>query len=179
MTLEELFSDPALKAKDRSAQIRELLMDGKVRVPALIAFAEHAKGPVKASCIEGLEYVTKTKPEFLPEVALDFCLRALKDKEPRVKWEAARTIANTIQLFPTRAEEAVKALLPNTSHQGTVVRWSAAHALARVLSMRTSLNSTLIKKSEDILKRETENSIRKIYEAALKKAAKGAAGKRV
>lgn len=174
MTLEELFADPSLKAKDRSAQLREMLLDGSVKVPALIAFAEHAKGPVKATCIEGLEYVTKTKPEFLPEAALDFCLRALKDKEPRVKWEAARTIANTIQRFPARAEEAVKALLPNASYEGTVVRWSAAHALAKVISMRTPLNRTLIPKAEAIVERETENSIRKIYEATLKRAAKGA-----
>ena len=173
MTLEELFADPLLKAKDRSAHLRVLLLEGTIKVPALIAFAEKAKPVVKATCIEGLEYVTKAKPEFLPEAALDFCLRALKDKEPRVKWEAARTIANTIQRFPARAEEAVKALLPNASYEGTVVRWSAAHALAKVISMRTPLNRTLIPKAEAIVERETENSIRKIYEAAIKKSGRG------
>lgn len=173
MTLEELFSDPSLKVKDRSAKLRGLLTTGEIKVPALIAFAEKAKGPVKATCIEGLEYVTKTRPEFLPGTALDFCLRSLKDKEPRVKWEAARTIANTIKLHPSRAEEAVSALMPNTGYDGTVVRWSTAHALASVIGMRTALNSKLIPKVQAIAAKEEENSIRRIYEAALKKAMKG------
>lgn len=172
MTLEELFADRTLKVKDRSAQLHGMLGENRLDLNALIAFAEMADAATKATCIEALEYTTKKKPEFLTDAALDFCLRSLKDKEPRVKWESARVIANTIQLYPGRTEEAVAALLPNTSNDGTVVRWATAHGLAKVISMRTSLNGKLVPKVKAILKKEEEISIRKIYEAAIKKASK-------
>lgn len=168
MTLEELFADKALKAKDRSAQLQHLLDAGGVKQAALIAFAEHAKAPVKATCIEGLEYVTKNKPAFLSEAGLELCLRALADKEPRVKWEAARVIGNSIHRFPQRAEEVMAALLPHATHVGTVVRWSVAFALGRLIGMGTPLNKKLVPKAEAIAREEEKNSIRKIYEAAIK-----------
>ena len=90
MTLEELFADKSLKSKDRSAQLQRLLDDDEVEQPALIIFAGNAKAPVKATCLEGLEYVTKTRPVFLTAAALDRGLRSWADKEPRVKRESAR-----------------------------------------------------------------------------------------
>lgn len=172
MTLEELFADRTMKVKDRSAQLHGMLGENRLDQTALITFAEKADAAAKATCIEALEYATKKKPEFLTGAALDFCLRSLQDKEPRVKWESARVIANTIHLFPDRAEEAVAALMPNTSFDGKVVRWATAHGLARVITMRKSLNGELVPKVNAILKKEEENSIRKIYEAAIKKATK-------
>lgn len=172
MTLEELFDDQSLKAKDRSAHLQRMLDGGEVKQAALITFADGAKATVKATCIEALEYVTKTKPVFLTEAGFDLCLRALADKEPRVKWEAARVIGNTIHRFPKRADEAEQALLAQAGHEGTVVRWSAAYALGQLIGMRSPLNKKLVPKVEAIAKSEEKNSIRKIYEAAIKKAAK-------
>lgn len=169
MTLEELFADKSLKAKDRSAVLQRMLEAGDVKQPALVTFAASAKGPVKATCLEGLEYMTKAKPAYLNEGALDFCLSALADKEPRVKWEAARVLGNTIHRFPKRAEEAMDALLPQASHEGTVVRWSAAFALGQLIAMGTPVNKTLVTKVAAIAKGEEKDSIRKIYEAAMKK----------
>ena len=171
MPLEELFADRSLAAKDRSARLAHLLEVGEVKGPALIAFAEQAKPPVKATCLEGLEQVTKARPRLLTEAGLDLCLRALSDKEPRVKWEAARVIGNTIHQFPKRAEEAVNALRGNVAHEGTVVRWSMAYALAQVILLRTPLNMWLLAEVASIIKKEEKSSIRKIYEAAIKKVA--------
>ena len=173
MTLEELFADKSLRSKDRSAQLQRMLDDGEVEQPALIIFAGNAKAPVKATCLEGLEYVTKTRPVFLTAAALDLCLRSLAEKEPRVKWEAARVIGNTIHRFPERAEEAMDALLPQAGHEGTVVRWSAAFALGQLIGMNTALNRTLVPKAEELAKGEERNIIRKIYQAAIKKSARG------
>ena len=172
MTLEELFTDKSLKAKERSAQLQRMLDHGQVKQAALITFAGNAKAAVKATCLEALEYVTKTKPVFLNEAAFDLCLRALADKEPRVKWEAARVIGNTVHRFPERAEEAMEALLPQAGHEGTVVRWSAAYALGQLIGMHLPLNRELVPKAEAIAKGEEKNSIRKIYDAAIMKAAR-------
>ena len=172
MTLEELFDDQSLKAKDRSAHLQRMLDGGEVKQATLITFADGAKAAVKATCLEGLEYVTKTRPTFLSEAGLDLCLRALADKEPRVKWEAARVIGNTIHRFPKRAEEALEALLPQATHEGAVVRWSAAYALGRLIGMRSPLNKKLLPKVEAIAKGEEKNSIRKIHEATIKMASK-------
>lgn len=173
MTLEELFADKSLKSKDRSARLQRMLDDGEVEQSALIVFAGNAKAPVKATCLEGLEYVTKTRPVLLTAAALDLCIRSVADKEPRVKWEAARVIGNTIHRFPERAEEAMEALLPQAGHEGTVVRWSAAFALGQIIGMGTALNRTLVPKAQEIGKDEEKNSIRKIYEAAIKKSGRG------
>lgn len=172
MTPTELFADRTLKPKEKVEMLARLLAEKSIKVPELIAFAEGQKAAVKASCIEALEHLTKSQPKALPESGLDLCLRSLGHKEPRVKWESARVIGNCIQAFPKRAEEAMDALLPNAGHEGTVVRWSAAYALAQIILLRTPLNKKLIGQAAAIIKKEEKNSIRKIYEAAIKEAAK-------
>lgn len=127
---------------------------------------------MKASCIEALEHLTRTQPKALLEAGLDLCLRSLADKEPRVKWESARVIGNSIPHFPKRKDEAVKALLANAEHEGTVVRWSAAFALSQVILMKTSANKKLLPTVEAIIQKEEKSSIRKIYAAAIKRATK-------
>ncbi len=171
MSIAELFADRSLKPKEKVELLARLLAEMTINIPELIAFTEGQRPPVKASCIEALERLTSTRPEALPEAGLDLCLRSLGDKEPRVKWESARVIANSIQHFPKRAEEAVKALLGNVHHEGTVVRWSAASALAQVIVMKTPANKMLLPEVAAIIKREEKNSIRKIYEAAVRKVA--------
>ncbi len=172
MTITELFADRTLKPKEKVEMLARLLTEKNIKASELLSFAEGQKPPVKASCIEALEYVTRTQPKALPEAGLDLCLRSLADKEPRVKWESARVIGNCIQAFPKRADEAAKALLANADHEGTVVRWSAASALGQIILMRTPLNKKLVGQAEAISKKEEKNSIRKIYEAAIKRAAK-------
>jgi HEAT repeat protein len=92
----------------------------------------------------------------------------LTEKAPRIKWESAKVVGNIAHLYPDKLDEAIKNLLINSEHTGTVVRWSAAFALGQIIKLRTSRNRNLIPAIESICKREEKNSIKKIYIAALK-----------
>lgn len=56
------------------------------------------------------------------------------------------------------------------NHEGTVVRWSAAFALGETIKLKLPLKKNLIPFAEEIALNEEKNSIKKIYQAAIKKA---------
>lgn len=168
MTLEILLKDKTKKIKERTETISNWLLDGSMPIDELIAFAEKAKDPEKATCIEAIEYATKQKPELADESVLSFATKMLTEKAPRVKWESARVIGNIAHLFPTKLKKAIVNLLVNTEYEGTVVRWSAAYALGEIVKLKTKHNKDLIPAIKAILKHNKDNAIRKIYEKAIK-----------
>ena len=169
MNFSELFKDKSIKSKERTEQLAHWLMDNPGQLNKLVDFASRSKDPEKATCIESIELATKAQPQIVDEACLKFVSQALTEKAPRVKWESARVIGNTAHLFPTKLDSAIKNLLINTEHIGTVVRWSAAYALGEIVKLKTKHQKELIPAIEAIIEREEKNSIKKIYLAALKK----------
>jgi hypothetical protein len=49
------------------------------------------------------------------------------------------------------------------------VRWAAAFALGEIIKLKLPINQDLVPTIENIIEREEKNSIKKIYQAALKK----------
>lgn len=166
--LTALFADRSLKPKEKVDALASLISSGSVEVNEVVTFASPAKDPVKASCIEAIERLAASNPGSVPATAVDFCIASLNDKAPRIKWESAKVIGHCIHRHPKKVNEAVRALLDNTEHDGTVVRWSAAYALSRIVTMGLPLNRSLIPALEAIAAREEKNSIRKIYADAVK-----------
>ncbi|MCL4374874.1 HEAT repeat domain-containing protein [Patescibacteria group bacterium] len=121
----------------------------------------------RGTCIEALEYATQTDPEiarpYLAEV-----IKRLTDKAPRVKWEAARVIANVAMRMPKAAEKAIDALLSNSQDKGTVVRWSAALALGEIMKHDAPARPRLLKEINTILKQEKNTGVRNVYLKAIK-----------
>ena len=156
-------------SKEKTETISQMLLNGKIIIGELIEFAQTCKDPAKATCIEAIEFATKAKPEIASLACLHFVSKTLAEKAPRVKWESAKVIGNIAHLYPAKLGDAIKNLLVNAEHPGTVVRWSAAFALAQIIKLKSSLNKDLIPAIESICKREEKNSIRKIYIAALLK----------
>ncbi len=169
MPLSTIFNDKTLKPKERTEQIAKLITENTLNQVDLIAFAVKAKEPVKATCIESLEFATQANPGLITFDTLHFVINSLQDKSPRIKWESAKVIGNTIHLFPGDIELAVGKLLINTEDTGTVVRWSAAFALNQIIKLQTEINEHLVPAAEAIIAREEKNSIKKIYQEALKK----------
>lgn len=169
MDLKQLFSDKTLKPKEKTERLTHWLLASKDNVPILISFANVAKDPVKATCIEAIEFATKSDPAAATGACFDLALSSLSAKAPRVKWESAKVIGNIAGVFPGRVAEAIVPLLDNAEHEGTVVRWSAAYALGEILKLKTKVNADLIPAIQVICGREEKNSIKKIYLAALKK----------
>lgn len=172
MGITELLNDKSLKPKEKNEMLSQWLLEKKTSTAELIAFAQTAKDSPKATCIEALEYATKINPSVADVACLEFVSQSLAEKAPRVKWESAKVIGNIAHLFPARLDKAITNLLVNTEHSGTVVRWAAAFALGEILKLKTRANQELLPAVEAICKREEKNSIRKIYQAALKKTAK-------
>lgn len=169
MTLEETFKDKTIQAKGKVSTIGEWLTNNEMPVEELLAYAEKQKAIDKATCIEAVEYATKKVPTLADESLLDYVTKALKDEEPRVKWESAKVIGNVAKLFPTQLDKAIKNLLANAENNGTVVRWATAHALAEILKLKTDNNIKLLPKIEQLCEKEEGNGVKKKYIDAIKK----------
>ena len=169
MDFEKILNNKEVKSKEKTETISQMLLNGKIIIGELIEFAQTCKDPAKATCIEAIEFATKAKPEIASLACLHFVSKTLAEKAPRVKWESAKVIGNIAHLYPAKLGDAIKNLLVNAEHPGTVVRWSAAFALAQIIKLKSSLNKELFPVIESICRREEKNSIRKIYIAALHK----------
>ena len=172
MDYKALLNDKSLKPKEKTEALSQWVAANFKKVDDLIAFAKTANDSNKATCIEAVEFATKTNPEMSSQTLLDFVTQTLTEKAPRVKWESAKVIGNIAHLFPKQLDNSIKNLLINTEHSGTVVRWSAAYALGQIIKIKTPQNKELIPAIESICEREEKNSIKKIYLDALKKVKK-------
>jgi HEAT repeat protein len=168
MDFQKFFNDKSIKPKEKTEALSKWLLENPKDIDDLIDLAKASKDPVKATCIESMEFATKSNPEIASSDCLDYVTKTLTEKAPRIKWESAKVIGNIAHLYPDKLDEAVKNLLVNSEHSGTVVRWSAAFALGQIIKLKTPRNKKLIPEIESICKREEKNSIKKIYLAALK-----------
>ncbi|MFZ4523169.1 MAG: HEAT repeat domain-containing protein [Bacteroidales bacterium] len=169
MEFQNLFNDKYLKPKEKTEILSNWLLTNAGNLNDLIDFAQKSKDSIKATCMEAIEFATKSKPEIATPQCLDFASKALSEKAPRIKWESARVIGNIAYLYPEKLDEAINNLIVNSEHPGTVVRWSAAYALSQIMKIQTSHKEELIPVIESIGNREEKNSIKKIYLDALKK----------
>jgi hypothetical protein len=172
MTIEQVFQDKTIEAKGKVSVIGEWLINGDLPIDELVAYAEKQKAVDKATCIEAVEYATKKTPTIADENLLVYVTKALKDDEPRVKWESAKVIGNIAKLFPDQLDKCINSLLPNAEKAGTVVRWATAYALAEILKLKTENNKKLLPKIETLCEKEEDNGVKKKYIDALKKVKK-------
>ncbi len=172
MDFKSILDDKSLSSKEKTEAISLIIMSDKDAFNGLVVIAAKLKDPAKATCLEAMEYATKISPQLAEKACFDFAVSSLSSKAPRVKWESARLIGNIAKFFIDDIGVAVKNLLDNSEHSGTVVRWSAAYALSEIIKCNNSINAELIPAIESICLREEKNSIKKIYLAALKKVKK-------
>lgn len=165
-----LLSDKGLKPKEKTETLAGMIASGEVEITDLINYAENTKDPIKATCMEAFEFASHSDGQSLGKEVFEFAVRSLGAKAPRVKWEAAKVIGNLAPHNISELTTAIPGLLENSTHEGTVVRWSAAYALGEIIQLKTDLNPTLIPALEKTAEAEEKNSIKKIYLAALKKA---------
>ena len=173
MEIEIILRDKKIKPKQKVDLISQNILSGEMTLNYLLDYAKSSGEVDRANCLEALEYVSKTNPKLINSDWFDFAVECLGGKAPRVKWEAARLIANIVMEMPEKAESAVHNLLNNTKFDGTVVKWSAATALGQIIKLKNSnLNEIIIPEAELILESDEKNSIKKIYLDAIKKSKK-------
>lgn len=168
MEIQELLNDKSLNAKAKTEVLSQWFIQNSKKVNDVIDLAKASKDPIKATCIEGMEFATKVDPNISTLEWFAFVSDTLTEKAPRIKWESAKLIGNIAHLYSKHLDKAIVNLLVNSEHTGTVVRWSAAYALGQIIQIKTIQTKDLISALESISKNEEKNSIKKIYNAALK-----------
>ena len=169
MTIEQVFGDKTIKAKGKVSTLGEWLINNQLPMEELLAFADKQKATDKATFIEAIEYATKKAPAIADENVLAYVTKALKEDEPRVKWESAKVIGNIAKLFPAQLSQPTKYLLANAENNGTVVRWATAYALGEIVKLKTELNKTLLSKLDTLYHKEEDNGVKEKYFDAIKK----------
>jgi len=126
-----------------------------------------ASAPEKGTLMETLEYASKDNPEVaIPH--LNEVINHLSFDAPRVKWEAARVIANVSSKYPDKALLSIDRLLFNTKDKGTVVRWSTAFAIGEIAKFNKNKQRSLVSIIENLIKKEQNNGVKNVYQKALK-----------
>ena len=169
MTVHEILHNKTYKAKEKVLHLSEGLQNNNLPLIDFIEEIHRAKESDKANCIEALAYVAEQQPSILTEEALTLLIQTLGSaKAARVKWESAKAIAYLIPHYPNQLTDAVNQLILHINDEGTVVRWSIATALAEIVKMKSPSNTHLIPLLKNQLEIEEKNSIKKIYQKALK-----------
>jgi len=122
--------------------------------------------------LEAMEAVTRDNPKAISKKDLDFVTQFIVDGNNAQMRESSRVIGNVAYAFPNELDAIIPLLMQNAKNDGTVVRWSAAYALGRIVATPKYANSDLFDKVTKLAESETENGIKKQYLAGLKKAIK-------
>ncbi len=156
-----------LKPKEKIGRLAEEISKNNKLIAEIVKCFENVSAGDQGNLIESLEHVSQKNPEMVASY-IDFVLGCLNNKAPRIKWEAARTIANLAKQFSDDASKAIPALLKNTGVKGTVVRWSTALALGEIAKYNREARKQLLPAIEKIMKNETGNGVKNVYLKALK-----------
>src|SRR5688572_22446609 len=140
MSFEKIFADKTSKSKQKVIALSTWISKNPSSIDELVVFAKSSKDPVKATCIEAIEFATKADSSLATKKCFDFVTASLTETAPRIKWESAKVIGNVASQFPKHLDTVIKNLLINTDHEGTVVRWSAAYALGEIVKLKTANN---------------------------------------
>ena len=169
MKFEEIFTNKTLKQKTKTELLGTLLLNKKIAIDELIAFAKKSTAIEKATCIEAIEYATRKEPTIANQNCWSYLSKTLTEEAPRVKWESARVIGNIAHLFPSKLSIAITNLLTNTENDGTVVRWATALALSEIVNLKSKHIKELLPALEALCNSEEDMGVKKKYVEAIKK----------
>lgn len=164
--------DDAFTAKQKTRALSQWLLANVDDADQVVAFAKKAGDVDKATCLEAFEYATREVAELGSKRVFEFAAASLAERAPRVKWEAAKVVANIAHRHPRLLDKAIPGLLANAAHDGTVVRWSAARAICEIIKLGTPRNDRLIPAADALLSKERDNAIRNHYLKAFARLAK-------
>ena len=171
MIISTLLADKTRKATVKRELIAQALRDGEISVEdfsVLAGLDDKSQGIV----LEAMEAVTNAQPETADETWLAYAVRFIDSAANNPKREASRVVGNIAHLFPDSLDAAVEKLLANTEDSGTVIRWSSAYALGRIIRIQKYAASGLFDILTAICEKEKDNGIVTQYLNGLKKAQK-------
>ena len=145
-----------IKPKEKSTQLVAALSNREISLKELVVFFRQANNSEKGYCMAAITQITKTEPEYIKD-HLDFILDQLDGKVPRVKWEAAETVANVSRIYPDKVTRAIPSLMEFAGGEGTEIARNNPKTRKELLPFITKMAET-----------ETQSGVKKIYLKALK-----------
>ncbi len=155
------------KSKAKVKILSEALKSGAIAPKAVELAISEVEGPTRATLVEALEGATRKRQDLVDAHLFARIVECLWDAAPRVRWEAAKTLANVATEHRRLLDHAVPPLLANTGHEGTVVRWATARAI--VAFLRAGCESSALRaKAQELAQGEADVGVRKIYQSLAK-----------
>ena len=119
-----------------------------------------------------MEEISRKESAIIDENWLNFAGNYVVSENNTLKRESARVIGNIAHLFPDKLESIIPKLFQNAENESTVVRWSSAYSLGRIVQIPMFAKSNLFDKLSKITDEEQNNGVKNQYLTSLKKALK-------
>lgn len=166
--MKDILNSKELNASKKQRTIEELIVCGKENTDSIISVAEELNDKHLAIVLSALESISRSHPDMV----LDFAAKHIDSANNSVKREASRIVGNLCGFYSSIPDSAIRKLLDNTNNESTVVRWSSAYALSRIILTEKYISSDLVNRVENICEKEEDNGVKNQYIKSLKKIAK-------
>ena len=169
MSLTEIFGDKSIKKIQARAMIVEGIIGGELTIEEIEAACHHLKDTKIATVLEAIEEISNKKLMNLCVDYLAFAKKYISSKDNSCKRESSRIVGNLAAQYPQAVQNCIPTLLGNAADEGTVVRWSSAYALSRIIVLEDYKNTALYETLVSICDTEQDNGVKNQYVKALKK----------
>ena len=172
MDIIKLLADKTKKPLERRMEIEELLKGGFLTIDNLAAMKDGLDEKSAGLLLEAMEAVTNNNPAIANKKWLSFAEPYITSKNNSAKREAARIVGNIAHIVPDGLDPIIQKLIANTEDAGTVIRWSSAYALAKIILVPDYANTDLYGILTLLYDKEKDNGVKNQYLNGLKKAKK-------
>ena len=169
MRLVDIFNDKSIKKIDARTMIIDGILQGNYTIEEIESVSQELKEKKIATILEAIEEISNKGLTALSLDYLEFANKYISSKENSCKRESSRIVGNLASKFPQAVRDCIPALLDNAKDDGTVIRWSSAYALSRIILLEEYSNTELYEELVSICDKEQENGVRNQYLKAFKK----------
>jgi hypothetical protein len=159
------------KPKEKVDGIINAIVSGSMPIEEFIEFFKSCSNVDKGNCADVMKHVSEKEPDKLHKY-IGIIISYINYDAPRVKWGVQEAIGNLAEKYSEELDEAIPLLLKNTiesKKNTTVVRWCASYGITGIYKNNKKVRKELRKEIEDILRKENNNGVRKVYLNAIAK----------
>ncbi len=172
MDIIELMDNKGLKPIQKREALAESIRKDLVTMKDIEAWTTLLDDKKMVIVLEAMEAVSNKQPEKANLHWLKFTQEYIASPSNNLKREASRIVGNIAHLFPDALDVAIDRLMENMKAEGTVIRWSGAYALARIVQIPQYANGELYHILTELSELEQENGVKNQLLSGLKKAGK-------
>jgi len=170
MNIIEVLADKSTKPLEKRNAIADAIFNGIIKIQDLAALGIENKK--LALVFEAIEELSSKHTDMTDLHWLRFAEKHLQSQDNNIKRETARIVGNIAHLFPNDLETIIPKLIENTNNESTVIRWSCAYALGRIVALPKYAKSKLYDQIIILAEKEQMNGNKNQYINGLKKANK-------